>query len=319
MHRLTIYRRYFFDAGCYKNAPRQTVTGVQVHSTGANNPWLRRYVQPDDGRIGVNTNGNSHNDPDGTVCANAYIGKQADGTVAVYQTLPWDQRCWLSGSGKNGSANRKGYVGFEICEDGKTDAAYFYAAVMEQAALLTAWLCQTYDLNPFTAVQDHNELHGLGLASNHGDIGHWTKCFSLTMDDFRARVAQYMEDGVDAEIIDCDEVTSMYDAKAINPGAYLNLRAGPGKGYKTLAEIPQGAVVNVINDSDPEWWYVAFQGQKGYAMAQYLEPINKPQDAPAYTGEDSDALLDKLRELEDTLKNGLYFVQGLIDQIEGGG
>jgi hypothetical protein len=139
------------------------------------------------------------------------------------------------------------------------------------------------------------------------------------MDDFRARVAQYMEDGVDAEIIDCDEVTSMYDAKAINPGAYLNLRAGPGKGYKTLAEIPQGAVVNVINDSDPEWWYVAFQGQKGYAMAQYLEPINKPQDAPAYTGEDSDALLDKLRELEDTLKNGLYFVQGLIDQIEGGG
>lgn len=111
---LTIYERYFYQADCFKNAIRQTPVGVQVHSTGCSNPFLRRYVQPDDGRIGVNPNSNSHNRPGLTTCASAYIGRQSDGTVAVYQTLPWDYRCWLSGSGEKGNANRLGYIGFEI-------------------------------------------------------------------------------------------------------------------------------------------------------------------------------------------------------------
>lgn len=101
MHHLKIYKRLFYNADCYHQGTRQTQRGVQIHSTGANNPWLRRYVGPDDGRLGVNQYGNHSNKPGSTVCASAYIGKQADGTVAVYQTLPWDMRCWLSGSGKN--------------------------------------------------------------------------------------------------------------------------------------------------------------------------------------------------------------------------
>ena len=117
MRELTIYRLLFTDSDCFKKGTVQTPRGVQVHSTGANNPWLRRYVGPDDRRLGENPNGNTHNRPGGTVCANAYIGRLADGTVAVYQTLPWDYRCWLSGSGSNGNANKLGYIGFEICED----------------------------------------------------------------------------------------------------------------------------------------------------------------------------------------------------------
>ena len=32
-----------------------------VHSTGANNPYLRRYVQPDDGELGKNRYDNDWN------------------------------------------------------------------------------------------------------------------------------------------------------------------------------------------------------------------------------------------------------------------
>ena len=43
---------------CYKKGTKITPKGIVVHSTGANNPTLRRYVQPDDGILGVNKNKN---------------------------------------------------------------------------------------------------------------------------------------------------------------------------------------------------------------------------------------------------------------------
>lgn len=214
MHHLTIYKRLFYDSDCYKSGTIQRQRGVQVHSTGANNPNLRRYVQPDDGRLGLNPNNNSHNRP-GNVCASAYIGKLRDGTVATYQALPWDMRCWLSGSGKNGNANKLGYAGFEICEDALHDEGYFLAA-MNQAILLTAHLCQLFDTTPDAivketpqvpalAVMDHQELHTVGLASNHGDVRHWMRNFGWTMDLFREKVAEAMREGVEVEYIDCDK------------------------------------------------------------------------------------------------------------------
>ena len=33
---------------CYNGTTKMDIKGVLWHSTGANNPWLRRYVQPDD-------------------------------------------------------------------------------------------------------------------------------------------------------------------------------------------------------------------------------------------------------------------------------
>ena len=71
--------------------------GVMVHSTGANNPNLKRYVGPDDGLLGVNQYGNHWNTatPGGSqVCVHAFIGKLKDGSIATYQTLPWNMQGW---------------------------------------------------------------------------------------------------------------------------------------------------------------------------------------------------------------------------------
>jgi N-acetylmuramoyl-L-alanine amidase len=125
MHKITIYRHYFTNCDCYKSGVKQEPKGIQVHSTGANNPYLKRYVGPNDGRLGENKYGNYHNKPGLSVCANAYIGKLEDGTPPIYQTLPWEYRCWLCGSGKAGNANKLGYIGFEICEDNKKNKDYF--------------------------------------------------------------------------------------------------------------------------------------------------------------------------------------------------
>ena len=155
MRNLTIYKRLFYNTDCYRAATKQTPIGVQVHSTGAPNSYLKRYVQPDDGRLGKNINNNDHNHPNNDVCASAYIGRLDNGEVAVYQTLPWNYRCWLSGSGSNGNANTLGYIGYEVCEDNLTDKNYFEEAVMNKAVLLTAYWCQEFGINVDEYVRDH--------------------------------------------------------------------------------------------------------------------------------------------------------------------
>ena len=205
MYELTIYRLFFTKSDCYRAGVKQTPKGVQVHSTGANNPYLRRYVGPDDGRLGPNLNNNTHNRPGGNVCASAYIGKLQDGTVAVYQTLPWNYRCWLSGSGPNGNANKLGYIGFEICEDNCENREYFDQAVRGKAVLLAAYLCQQIGIDPYSdKLEDHAGLHNMGLASNHGDIGLWLRNFGYTFADFRGWVQDAMDEGVNVNYVEAE-------------------------------------------------------------------------------------------------------------------
>jgi hypothetical protein len=83
------------ENACYKAGKTIVPKGIIVHSTAANNPYLKRYVGPDDGLLGKNQYNNHWNQdrPDGRqVCPHAFIGKLADGSIATYQTLPWNHR-----------------------------------------------------------------------------------------------------------------------------------------------------------------------------------------------------------------------------------
>ena len=246
----------FTNSDCYKRGVTIAPKGIMVHSTGANNPWLRRYVQPDDGCLGKNTNANDWNRPGLDVCVHAFIGKTADGTVAAYQTLPWDRRGWHAGRGRNGSANDS-HISFEICEDGLSDRAYF-DKVFRAAAELTAYLCKLYDLDPlrYGVVIDHSEGHSRGIASNHGDVTHWLNKFGKDMDNFRREVKYYMETGV--EIKESEENEMRYkklkDLKAdkYNAPYYVPtveklmtkgiLRGKGGEGDDTIIDLGEDAV-----------------------------------------------------------------------------
>ena len=104
---MNLHKLILTNNACYKAGITITPKGIMVHSTGANNPWLKRYVGPDDGLLGKNQYNNHWNQdkPGGRqVCVHAFIGKLANGTVATYQTLPWNHRGWHGGSGSKGSA-----------------------------------------------------------------------------------------------------------------------------------------------------------------------------------------------------------------------
>ena len=150
---------------CYIAGKTIVPQGIMVHSTGANNPNLKRYVGPNDGLLGDNQYNNHWNqaNPGGRqVCVHAFIGKLADGTIATYQTLPWNHRGWHAG----GTANNT-HISFEICEDGLTDASYFNK-VYQEAVELCAYLCKMYGLSESNII-GHYEGYKKGIASNHAD------------------------------------------------------------------------------------------------------------------------------------------------------
>ena len=199
---MNVIKCFLTSNDCYKYGRTMTPRGVMVHSTGANNPLVARYVQPSDNdpnraslldTIGGNRNANDWNNPGLDVCTHAFVGKLADGSVGTVQTLPWNYRGWHAGTGTSGGTANNTHIAFEICEDGLNDAAYF-GKVYQEAVALTAMLCKTYNLNPLDdgVVICHSEGYKRGVASNHADVMHWFPKFGKSMDTFRADVAEAM-------------------------------------------------------------------------------------------------------------------------------
>ena len=195
------------NSTCYKGTTKGTPVGVLWHSTGANNPTLKRYVQPSKSDpnyselmklIGKNLYNNDWNNIERQAGVNAWIGKLADGSVSTLQALPWDYRPWGCGSGSKGSCNGKTggpfWIQFEICEDSLTDESYFKAAYKE-ACEFTAYICKTFGIDPkgtvtyngvsVPTILCHKDSYKLGLGSDHSDVYTWFNKYGKKMSDVR--------------------------------------------------------------------------------------------------------------------------------------
>lgn len=188
---MNIITAYATQNPCYKNAQKITPKGIVVHSTGANNPYLKRYVNCP-ASCGKNIHGNHWDRSDMEVCVHSFIGYDINQKIAVANILPYNYKCWGVGSGKNGSFNSS-HIQFEICEDGLTDVAYFNR-VWSAAIEYCVYLCEKFSFDPTAknVIVGHCEAYKLGYGSNHSDPEHWFKKHGKTMDDFRAAVKAAM-------------------------------------------------------------------------------------------------------------------------------
>lgn len=201
---------------CYRKGTPMKPVGIVVHSTGANNPHLCRYVDCPE-RLGVNRYGNHWNRPEAATLVHGAIGLDKEGIVTVVNTLPYTMAAWGVGKGSRGSYNYDptGHIQFEMCEDDLTDPSYF-DQVMGTAVAYCARLCREYGLAAESVVS-HKEAHAQGYASNHGDPENWMGRFGMTMEDFRARVRAKLKGEVTimGKVVNRDELVAWIDAHAV--------------------------------------------------------------------------------------------------------
>lgn len=201
---------------CYRKGTPMKPVGIVVHSTGANNPHLCRYVDCPE-RLGVNRYGNHWNRPEAATLVHGAIGLDKEGIVTVVNTLPYTMAAWGVGKGSRGSYNYDptGHIQFEMCEDDLTDPSYF-DQVMGTAVAYCARLCREYGLAAESIVS-HKEAHAQGYASNHGDPENWMGRFGMTMEDFRARVRAKLKGEVTimGKVVNRDELVAWIDAHAV--------------------------------------------------------------------------------------------------------
>ena len=201
---------------CYRKGTPMKPVGIVVHSTGANNPHLCRYVDCAEW-LGVNRYGNHWNRPEAATLVHGAIGLDKEGFVTVVNTLPYTMAAWGVGKGSRGSYNYDptGHIQFEMCEDDLTDPSYF-DQVMGTAVAYCAQLCREYGLAAESIVS-HKEAHAQGYASNHGDPENWMGRFGMTMEDFRARVRAKLKGEVTimGKVVNRDELVAWIDAHAV--------------------------------------------------------------------------------------------------------
>lgn len=255
---------------CYQAAKPAKHIGILVHSTGANNKQLKRYVDAPN-LVGVNQYDNHWNNASSDKCMHAFIGQDIYGEVMVIQSLPYDYACWGCGKGSKGSYNYDptAHIQFEICQGSDVDADYYWKAI-KVAEEYCAHLCKTFG---FTAdnITSHKEASQKGYASNHADPIEWMKHFGDDMNKFRSRVAALLNEKEESKMVNY-KVT----------GTRLALREKPSTTATVLDRMDTGTVIQG-EAANADWVKVTYNGKTGYSMAKYLQVMipadHEPTDA----------------------------------------
>lgn len=264
---------------CYQAAIPLHPQGIMLHSIGCPQPnaavMAHRY--------------NTYQ-PDGqSVCVHGFV--QRDGTY--YHTLPYNLRAWHCG----GSANQT-HIGIEMTEpasivytggaswrdlDPAATEAHVrgtYAAAVE----LFAQLCEQYALDPLAdgVIISHAEGAARGVASRHADPTHLWRAFGLTMDGFRAAVAEAMaakntveEDDDMIRYHSIGEMPSYYREEAaqlVGSGALLGDTSGD---LNVSDDMIRGAIIGMR--------YAEARNPRYYSL----------DDVPAWAREEAQRLIDR--------------------------
>ena len=284
---------------CYKSNKRRTPTGIQVHSVGCkgtNRDRWRRW----------NTSGLKK-------CANAFID-----TNGIMQTLDWDVKPWLSGSGSKGNANNW-CVGFEICEpsaanDTPEAAAYLYGCVL----YLCTELCKDYGIDP-REIKCHCELAREGNASNHADVNHWwgkpgTSWEPYTMPRLRHDVAEAL--GID--LMEGVDLTTMTLKKGMQGEAVRALQ-------EMLNELGfDCGAVDGIYGKKTEGAVKAFQYANGLqydgiagqnTLTLLAAKCAKPEEPAADAGEDAEPAEEQTADPADLIQVNRNEVAAIRDAL----
>ena len=67
-----------------------------------------------------------------------------------------------------------------------------------------------------------------------------------------------------------DVIKVLYQAKVKSTDTKLNMRKEPNKSSERIMYIPPQGIVDVIEETNTDWWKVIYTGETGYVMQEYL-------------------------------------------------
>lgn len=214
--------RYMTKCPPYTNPRKLTPNKITLHSVGCAQQKIAPFI-------------NAENSPNTGAAVSGFIGEDTDGLICFVQTLPFNYRAWHVGAGSLGSYNNNG-PGIEVCEPSggqtysggvmkgldKEKYRNYFNQTRAIAIEVFGDFCKEYDLNPYTAIVDHQEAHELGYGSNHGDIKHWwNRIYGYTMNDFRKDVAAYINNNTPGAIENSIAIMGNAVATAAQMKAYI--------------------------------------------------------------------------------------------------
>ena len=217
---MNLITKFMTRNDCYTANRKIVPKGIMIHSTSIPGvmaaSWFSRWNKSF--RVGeINRQ----------VCVHAFVDDKE-----VWQYLPWNHRGWHAG----GMANDT-HIGIEICEppgfsysknqmigyDVKKNEAYFRKA-FDNAVHLCVFICREYGLTEKNIIS-HQEGNRIGIASNHGDVGHWFPKHGEDMDSFRKVVREKLQVDDELEVA----VKLMVEKEIINSPHYWLDNARKGK------------------------------------------------------------------------------------------
>ena len=242
--------RYMTKCPPYTSPKKITPTKGVLHSTGCAQQKIMAYV-------------NAENNPNTNAAVTGFIGEDSDGVICFVQTLPFNYRAWHVGSGSIGSYNNCG-PGIEVCEPSggqkynggtivgldKEKYRNYFNQVKQIAIEVFGDFCKEFNLDPYTALVDHQEAHKLGYGTNHGDIKHWfDRIYGYTMNDFRKDVAAYINNNTTGAPENSIAIMGKAKATSAQMKAYIAAR-NPGEKWQSIVDIylEEGAAEGVRGD-----------------------------------------------------------------------
>lgn len=150
--------------------------GIIIHSSGQNNPFLRRYVQPSKknknyssliSQLGENRKHNDWNHIHTSYNFHYWIGKDKNDNIISVRTFPLNIKTW-----------NDNYIHICICEDNLQNKEYLMNC-FSILTLLCNELCEQFNWDE-TVIHDYSEI------SNFPDSNYWLKEHGLSVHLIRA-------------------------------------------------------------------------------------------------------------------------------------
>lgn len=187
---------------------------------------------------------------------------------------------------------------------------------------------------PGTAVflkGDEERIHHVGVYVGHGicieakgtrwgvvtsELTHWDYWGELNVVDYTD--AAQLEEEPAPEIPD-QKSDVMYRVIVDNPGAWLNVRSGPGTTYPVKFRLEKGDAADVLAISeDGKWDQIRCYSSIGWASAEYLKIIEPEEPADDPPEEDEAYILDAdlVDHLVKTLKHAVAEARSAMEAID---